>query len=105
MKTKYVKVPVSERLPEKSGFYYIKHNNYPDLEQYDFFDDLHDGEYFETEVEWWLEEKEDHSEEMFSVLSGLINDISNLLNENDIEWQECGYFEEAKKLINKIKNG
>lgn len=96
-KTKYVKAPVSERLPEKSGFYYIKHNNHPDLEQYDFFDDLHDGEYFETEVEYWLEEKEDHSEEMLSMLEELVSE-----NSWENTWSDKK--EKAKQLINKVKD-
>ncbi|MCT4135036.1 hypothetical protein HZP67_09890 [Elizabethkingia anophelis] len=120
MKTKFVKIPVSDRLPEKSGLYYIKHNNHPDLEQYDFFDDLHDGEYFETEVEWWLEEKEDHSEEMLSMLQRIL-DLNILPAEIDDEvisltLKAQGYdmnqineisqngFERTKQLINKVKD-
>ena len=103
MKTKYVKVPVSERLPEKEEeFLTSKGELYFSIErkQFETYKNT-----LNSNPSFWLEEKEDHSEEMLSVLSGLINDISNLLNENDIEWQECGYFEEAKKLINTIKNG
>ncbi|WP_407483422.1 hypothetical protein [Elizabethkingia anophelis] len=105
MKTKYIAVPVSERLPEKEGCYPIIFKNTDIIRDYYRGKDILSEEFWKIHIEYWLEEKEDHSEEMLSVLSGLINDISNLLNENDIEWQECGYFEEAKKLINTIKNG
>ncbi|WP_372483294.1 hypothetical protein AB9J70_06245 [Elizabethkingia anophelis] len=108
MKTKYIAVPVSERLPEKSGFYYIKHNNHPDLEQYDFFDDLHDGEYFETEVEWWLEEKEDHSEEILSVLSEVMRFKHELrmIMSDKLQYPDnfLKALTDAEQLINKVKD-
>lgn len=66
MKTKYIKIPVSERLPEKSG----KHNT--DQGELEFSRELGDEFYFVDgpvlNVEWWLEEKEDYSEEMLSLL-------------------------------------
>lgn len=45
-----------------------------------------------------------NSKELFEILGGLISDVQNLISENDIEWQQAGHFEEAKLLINKIKN-
>lgn len=37
--------------------------------------------------------------EFHSTLKGLISDVDNLLGENDIEWQQAGYFEHAKQLL------
>lgn len=36
----------------------------------------------------------------FSVLKGLISDIGGLLSDYDIEWQQAGYYETARELIN-----
>ena len=37
--------------------------------------------------------------EFHSTLKGLISDVDNLLGENDIEWQQAGYFQYAKQLL------
>lgn len=40
---------------------------------------------------------------VIEILEGLVTDVDNLLNENDIEWQQAGYLNEAKQLITKHK--
>lgn len=43
--------------------------------------------------------------EIFSVidtLKGLVSDVNNLLSENDIEWQQAGYFIQAKEVLKTI---
>lgn len=73
MKTKYIKIPVIERLPEKEGkLYYIRakdgihHLAYIDEDNHFLISNNEVLRPFE--VEYWLEEKEDHSEEMISML-------------------------------------
>lgn len=40
---------------------------------------------------------------LIEILEGLVTDVDNLLNENDIEWQQAGYFNEAKQFLNERK--
>ena len=37
--------------------------------------------------------------EFYETLKGLVSDVSELLGDNDIEWQQSGYFEHAKQLL------
>jgi hypothetical protein len=46
--------------------------------------------------------KENELIKTIEILSGLVYDIGNLLAENDIEWQQAGYYNEAKKLLKKF---
>jgi len=39
--------------------------------------------------------------EMLEVLKGLVSDVDGLLSEYDIEWQQAGYLETARALIQK----
>ncbi|MCT4190249.1 hypothetical protein HZP50_07055 [Elizabethkingia anophelis] len=111
MKTKYVKVPVSERLPEKEGIYPVIFNLggeeiiesvlYND--KFGFHAENTDCRY----VDEWLEEKEDHSEEMLSLLRELIS----LKHLKDTDGKTPYYlerqpkaWEKAKNLINKVKD-
>jgi len=57
-KTKYIKVSVSERLPEKEGWYFIVYQN--GEEDTDFYSD---GKQWEN-VDYWLHEVPDYEEEM-----------------------------------------
>ena len=36
---------------------------------------------------------------VIEILEGLVTDVDNLLGENDIEWQQAGYFNEAKEFL------
>lgn len=42
-------------------------------------------------------------EEFYETLKGLVNDVSTLITDNDIEWQQAGYFEHAKQIIKNKK--
>lgn len=39
--------------------------------------------------------------ELLGMLKGLVSDVSGLLSDYDIEWQQAGYYNEGKELINK----
>lgn len=41
--------------------------------------------------------------DLIDTISGLVSDISTLLSENDIEWQQAGYFNHAKELLSSYK--
>ncbi|HFK5596398.1 TPA: hypothetical protein ACG0AT_000945 [Elizabethkingia anophelis] len=124
MKTKFVKIPVSERLPEKEGIYPVIFNLggeeiiesvlYND--KFGFHAENTDCRY----VDEWLEEKEDHSEEILSMLQRIL-DLNILPAEIDDEvisltLKAQGYdmnqineisqngFEHTKQLINKVKD-
>lgn len=66
MKTKYIKVSVSERLPEKEGWYFIIHHNpirskakyIPEYKRF----------YGYSDIDFWLEEVPDMEEEMREML-------------------------------------
>ena len=51
-----------------------------------------------------LKAKSHKIDELLNVLNGLVTDVSTLLSENDIEWQQAGYFNEAKSVIKKIQD-
>jgi hypothetical protein len=42
-------------------------------------------------------------DDLIDTLSGLVSDVGNLLSENDIEWQQAGYYNHAKELLLKLK--
>ena len=51
------------------------------------------------------EEKEiDKLHEVFHVLDCLVSDVGNLLSEHDIEWQQAGYFNYAKIILEQLRN-
>lgn len=50
-----------------------------------------------------LEKLEAEKKELLSILKGLVSDVGNLIGEHDIEWQQAGYFESAKEVIQKHK--
>lgn len=106
MKTKYVKVPVSERLPEKSGFYFIiKPNSHFDKLKATYFsvntEDFGDGK--DNEAEYWLEEVPDHSEEMLSMLEEVKDFFQPHFFLYPLEGQE-EFINEIEQLINKVKD-
>ncbi|MCT4228706.1 hypothetical protein HZP39_04230 [Elizabethkingia anophelis] len=95
MKTKYVKVQVSERLPEKSGFYvmFVKNNPIPVTKYFAILG-------FNNNLEYWLEPAPDHSEEMLSLLEGIVDAQYNpetTLSEMNIRVRK------AKEFLNKVK--
>ena len=50
-----------------------------------------------------IEKLEAEKKELLSILKGLVSDVGNLIGEHDIEWQQAGYFESAKEIIQKHK--
>ncbi|GJN60456.1 hypothetical protein [Elizabethkingia anophelis] len=120
MKTKFVKIPVSERLPEKSGYYdtdcgniYFKRTKQR-AKWKEYEDEYGEGEF----PEFWLEEKEDHSEEMLSLLEKSRVEIARLKRAMLVhpDCEEGSEFDdyttsaqetenEIEELINKINNG
>jgi len=39
--------------------------------------------------------------ELLNTLYGLVSDVGNLLSDYDIEWQQAGYYNQAKELLSK----
>ncbi|MDV3603806.1 hypothetical protein CMU86_11625 [Elizabethkingia anophelis] len=122
MNTKYVKIQVSERLPEVLKC----------VKVIDQSDDIYDGfitdkgiwqvytQFEYGRIDFWLEEVPDHSEEMLSLLQRIL-DLNVLPAEIDDEvisltLKVQGYdmsqidkisqqgFEKTKKLLNKVKD-
>ena len=50
-----------------------------------------------------IKKLEAEKKEILSILKGLVSDVGNLIGEHDIEWQQAGYFESAKEVIQKQK--
>ncbi|MDV4010016.1 hypothetical protein CMT57_09265 [Elizabethkingia anophelis] len=109
MKTKYVKVLVSERLPEETVDVIIidefgdKGEGFalPDKDWMVYTDNVTGS------IEYWLEPVPDHSEEMLSLLEELIS----LKHLKDTDGKTPYYlerqpkaWEKAKNLINKVKD-
>ncbi|MCL1692024.1 hypothetical protein [Elizabethkingia anophelis] len=96
MKTKFVKIPVSERLPELEGEYFV-------IMKGDFKNKLHfNGSKFSifnrNAILYWLKEVPDHSEEMLSLLEEII--IHSKIDES----HDYNLINKAKQLINKVKS-
>ncbi|MDV3952145.1 hypothetical protein CMT77_07935 [Elizabethkingia anophelis] len=107
MNKKYVKVHVKERLPEKEGCYPIIFKNTDIIRDYYRGKNILSEEFWKIHIEYWLEEKEDHSEEMLSLLEELIS----LKHLKDTDGKTPYYlerqpkaWEKAKNLINKVKD-
>ncbi|TYO83951.1 hypothetical protein LX74_04042, partial [Elizabethkingia miricola] len=86
MKTKYVKVPVSERLPEQEEeFLTNKGELYFSIErkQFETYKNTRN-----SNPSFWLEEKEDHSEEMLYMLEEVKNKFKPSLSHPLEEGQE-----------------
>ncbi|WP_407475416.1 hypothetical protein [Elizabethkingia anophelis] len=101
MKAKYIIVNTEERLPTESDQYYTDKGKIDFSHKNGNFWDENDE--FELYPNWWLEEKEDHSEEMLSLLEELISyeDRCRAKNEPAIG---NGWYNKAKQLINKVKD-
>ena len=54
---------------------------------------LKGGDMTETQIKDYL------LKEFYETLKGLVSDVSELLGDNDIEWQQAGYFEHANELL------
>ncbi|HFI4796470.1 TPA: hypothetical protein ACGQK4_002189 [Elizabethkingia anophelis] len=100
MITKYIKIPVSERLPKKEGIYHVIFNLggeeiiesvlYND--KFGFHAENIDCRY----VDEWLEEKEDHSEEILDMLE--------IIKRNGYTCDWAILEKDIEILINKVKD-
>lgn len=70
MNTKYVKVPVSERPPEKEDLYLVR-SKQGFISEMKFYKD--EEWLWKSSKEYWLNEVPDHSEEMLSMLEELVS--------------------------------
>ncbi|MCT4238495.1 hypothetical protein HZP42_19110 [Elizabethkingia anophelis] len=95
MNTKYVKVPVSERLPDKEELYLVR-SKQGFISEMKFYKD--EEWLWKSSKEYWLEEKEDHSEEMLSMLERVVSFAS--LGEKVPDFLT----HEIEQLINKVKD-
>lgn len=69
MKVKYIKVSVSDRLPEAEGKYMIYHKGFRTTLRSTFDPKDHEKiEYYKENIEYWLEEVPDYEEEMKEML-------------------------------------
>lgn len=69
MKTKYIKVPISEnRLPKDFTEVLVQYKNQKDFKEYSFFDSLHCKDEMIKAMDFWLEEVPDREEEMRKML-------------------------------------
>ena len=98
MNTKYVKVHVSERLPEKSGFYvmFVKNNPIPVTKYFAILG-------FNNNLEYWLEPALDHSEEMLSILE----DVRTFFQPHPhfaLTDDQESTLKQIEQLINKVKD-
>ena len=105
-KTKYVKVPVSERLPNKEEeFLTSKGELYFSIErkQFETYKNTRN-----SNPSFWLEEVQYHSEEMLSVLSEIMRFKHELRTIMSDKFQYPDNFlkalTDAEQLINKVKD-
>ncbi|HFK5582125.1 TPA: hypothetical protein ACG0AV_002053 [Elizabethkingia anophelis] len=105
MKTKYVKVPVSDRLPEKGINSILLWNENPELVAKGYVSKfgnliIHGNVDYEGKPDLYLEEVPDHSEEMISLLEDIVDAQYNpetTLSEMNIRVRK------AKEFLNKLK--
>ncbi|WP_126654092.1 hypothetical protein [Chryseobacterium aureum] len=104
MKTKYIKVSVSDRLPETAGNYYII--NSIGTKQIEYFNGRRLTESF-IEPEYWLQEVPDYEDEMKEMLDELIHvkdDILQALDHANNSAEDYQYlFDKAKSILTKLK--
>ncbi|WP_312306495.1 hypothetical protein [Chryseobacterium sp.] len=106
--SKYIKVAVSERLPEKEGKYLIYHKGFRTTLQSHFNPDYQESiDYYKENIEYWLKEVPDYEDEMKRIIENFMKnkiemlkalDFANNLAE-DYEW----LFEDAEELLTKLK--
>ncbi|MCT4054975.1 hypothetical protein [Elizabethkingia anophelis] len=114
MKTKYIAVPVSERLPERGKNIIFLWNDHPEIiakGTISKFGNLivHGNVDYEGKPDLYLEEVPDHSEEMLSVLSEVMrfkHELRMIMSEK-LQYPDnfLKALNDAEQLINKINNG
>lgn len=77
--SKYIKVSVSERLPEKEGKYLIYHKGFRTTLQSHFDpDDQESIDYYNNNIEYWLQEVPDYEDEMKEMLEECVLQLEHL---------------------------
>lgn len=112
-KTKYIKVPVSERLPEEETWQYFNSKSKPNLFLEYYVENK--KEMIQNLTEYWLEEVPDREDEMREMLQECLKSFNwisencklpTIENEHDAEEQahHLPYrIQELEKLINELK--
>ena len=107
MKTKFTKVAVSERVPKDFSKILINYKGSDNLQMYDYFDNLHEQDFFEENINFWLEESPDREEEMIEMLEELVE----LKRIKDLDGKTPDYlqrqpkaWEKAKSLLQSLKH-
>ncbi|MCT4088839.1 hypothetical protein HZP82_15780 [Elizabethkingia anophelis] len=101
MKAKYIIVNTQDRLPTESDQYYTDQGKIDFSNKNGNFWDENDE--FELYPNWWLEEKEDHSEEMLSMLEDVKLFFKPHPHFSFTDDQEST-LEQIEELINKVKD-
>ncbi|MDV3555232.1 hypothetical protein CMU75_09015 [Elizabethkingia anophelis] len=105
MKTKYIAVPISERLPEKEGVYLVK-SKQGFISEMKFY--KNEEWLWKSSKEYWLEEVPDHSEEMLSALSEIMRfkHELRLVMSDKLQYPDnfLKALDNAEELINKVKD-
>lgn len=108
MKTKYIKVSVSERLPKNEGKYTVQRKDLENFHEMWFFNGspLNKG-FWEAYVEFWLEEVPDREDEMREILGDLLrfkNEMKTVMSEK-LQYPDnfLKALENAEKLLNELK--
>ncbi|MDV3474569.1 hypothetical protein [Elizabethkingia meningoseptica] len=96
MKTKYIAVPVSERLPDEEELYLVR-SKQGFISEMKFYKD--EEWLWKSSKDYWLEEKEDHSEEMKQMIEEMIFE----LDPSTLSGSYKEVIKKAKQLINKVK--
>lgn len=100
-KTKFTKVAVSERLPKDFSKILINYKGSDDLQMYDYFDNLHEQDFFEENINFWFEESPDREEEMREMLERVFNLCDKL--QFPTEKQLSDLKTEIKSLLQSLK--
>ncbi|WP_407532984.1 hypothetical protein [Elizabethkingia anophelis] len=106
MKTKYIAVPVSERLPKDTNDVIVIDEHGQSGEAFFRKSEkwyVYNRDAVNGRIEFWLEEKEDHSEEMLSLLEDVKNKFKPSLSHPLEEGQE-EFINQIEQLINKVKD-
>ena len=101
MKTKYVKVQTSERMPDKNGVYLCRVEGYSNYENYRFLD----GE-FKTSfhIEAYLIEVPNREQELIDRLEEALNLLDDFPYEQSLQERRANLNMNAQNLIWEIKN-
>lgn len=109
MKTKYIRVKASERLPEKEGKYTVQRNDSEDYhEMYYFNGSPLNFSFWTAFIDYWLEEVPDYEVEMREMLEKcykelLISAEKGNYPESFLQKNGGSGLNEIKELLTKLK--